>query len=618
MKKSLALVSIFIIIPGLFAAAPGENRYENYIVIKYLINERNFAKAGDYIENHLKNYPDDPFVLTEKAFILYEIKNDRQGAVKLLEKAGETYPEYYYSNYLQAWILFSEYSGNRKNKTLLEKAAACLETSIKDNPGYYNSCFLLGVILSATGNYKESNKYFEISNRLQETPETYYNMSGNYNKMGDSAGEIAAYKKILEFDPGNLYIIDMLSQVYLEKKDYKNALAYLETLFSLNPQDKSISFRYLFALFAVGRNKRFLEISDNIDISSSPLLTYARAFILCTKQRYSEAEKLLLGPNREDIQSRMLLADIYYRKRDYRQAYLILEQIDKKYRDNIYYSLQLEILSGLNLNRKIIALYSRIENNNPVLEKFTLEDYYNIILAFCNLNETQKAYRAALAFRLRLKNDSAELSELIRFFESFLRPAAIAAEEIEFIPNLFIISGLYKNQGKFDQAASLIKKSIEKSEEPFYFVELCDIYQQQGKYKEMEKLLKWSIKKYPDDLLAKNFYAYYLAMQNKELEFALALSAATLEKDGENPAYLDTYGYILLASGRAAESIQYLKKAYDKHPLEPDIMEHLACYYRREKDFDSIIEIYRKAVEYGVDFADRLIKEMRLMKTLKE
>lgn len=618
MKKSLVLIFIFIIIPGLFAAERGENRYENYIVIKYLLNQREFEKAGDYIEDYLKNYPADPFVLTEKAFILYEIKNDRKGAVKLLQQAGETYPEYYYSNYLHAWILFSDYADNRKNKELIEKAVTYLETSITDNPEYYNSCFLLGVILSEIGKYEESNKYFEIANRLKETPEAYYNMSTNYNKLVDTAGAIYAYKKILEFDPDNYSILDMLSQIYLEKKDYKNAMVYLEKLFSLDQQDKNILFKYLFTLFAVGRNSRFLEISDSIDISSSPLLTYARASILCMRQRYAEAEKLLAGANQQDIQSRLLLADIYYREQDYYQAYRILEQIDKKDRDNIYYSLQLEILSGLNLNRKIIALYSQIKNNKPVLGKFTLDDYYNIILAFCNLNESQKAYRAALDFRSKLKNDSAELNELIHFFESFFRSAEIEVEEIEFIPNIFLVIGLYKNQGKFDAAISLTKKLIEKSEEPIYFVELCDIYQQQGKYEEIENLLKWLIEKFPSSYLVKNYYAYYLAMQNKELESALALSAATLEKDGENPAYLDTYGYILLKSGRTAESIKYLKKAYDKHPLEPEIMEHIADYYRREKDFNSIIEIYRRAIEYGVDFADRLVKKLHKIKTLKE
>ena len=106
-------------------------------------------------------------------------------------------------------------------------------------------------------------------------------------------------------------------------------------------------------------------------------------------------------------------------------------------------------------------------------------------------------------------------------------------------------------------------------------------------------------------------------MQNKELESALELSSLTLKEDGESPAYLDTYGFILLKLGRADESIEYLNKAYEKHPLEPEIIEHVVDYYRINKDYGKIIGIYKKAIENGVDFKEELIEKIKEIERLK-
>jgi tetratricopeptide (TPR) repeat protein len=612
MKKSIILVYILFIFSGLFAADPGEGKYEEYIVIKYLINERNFKKAETLIDAYLKKYPDDPFILTEKAYLLADIRNDPKEAVRLLEKSGESYPGYYYANYLHARILFSEYyEGGEKDRESVDKAVEYLKLSTEDNGNFYSSYFLLGVIFSETDQFEESNEYFELANRVRETPEAYFNMSANYHKLDDREGEILAHKKILKFSPDNSHILNILSQLYLKKSDFENAAVYLEKLSLLDPGNKKLSFKYLYTLFAAGENEKFLKISDGIDISDSSLLTYARAFILCTKERYAGAEKLLARMQNKDLKSQLLLADIYNRKQDYYRGYRVLKKIAEKDRDTIYYSLLLQILPGLNMNREITGVYESLKDNEKILKNFTLNECYNIIFAFVNLNETAKSLLSARTF-YRISNEKPdELKEVIQLFEDFANSEDIEVEKISFEPNFFLILNLYKNRGKYDSAISLINRLIKNGEDEAYYIELCEVYLQQEKNEEAEKLLEWLMEKYPSSVLVGNYYAYYLALQNRDLELALKLSAYTLKQDGESPAYLDTYGLILFKSGRTDEAIIYLKKAYKKNPFEPEIIEHVADYYRGKGDFKTIIDIYKKAIANGVDFKEQLIEKIK-------
>jgi tetratricopeptide (TPR) repeat protein len=67
--------------------------------------------------------------------------------------------------------------------------------------------------------------------------------------------------------------------------------------------------------------------------------------------------------------------------------------------------------------------------------------------------------------------------------------------------------------------------------------------------------------------------------------------------------------------GRYQQALGFLEKAYQKDPFEPDIMEHLADYYRLKKDTGKVIEIYRRAIDNDVDFKHRLMEKMKKLIT---
>jgi tetratricopeptide (TPR) repeat protein len=448
-------------------------------------------------------------------------------------------------------------------------------------------------------------------------------MVSNYRNLDDLDGVIKAYKSILAINPFHYRALAELSEIYLQKKDYHTASVYLEQLYRRNPDDKDIAVEYLYVLIAGGEIGKFMEAVKNIDISSMPVLLYTKALLLTQQEKYNEAEQTLKMVKSKNLKTRLLQAEIHLHQHNYYQAYQILKLVKAAKRDFLYYSLKLHTLSLLDMNQRIATLFNQLRENTPILEKLTADDFYTFIFAFANLNDLEKVQEVARTAKNHLQDKSELFTELIGALHGFSPDKEINIEPLQFDLNHFLIATFYKKQQQYKQAISIIKKMIQKhSDKQNAYLELCDIYQEQKQSEKVERLLVKLLKQFPSSLRVKNYYAYFLALENKKLEHALELSAYTLSEDQENPAYNDTYGYILFRLGRLSEAGKYLEKAYQKHPFELEIIDHLADYYRshhnHEKHYQQILDMYKTAINNDVDFKDQLIKKIKELENAKK
>jgi len=76
-------------------------------------------------------------------------------------------------------------------------------------------------------------------------------------------------------------------------------------------------------------------------------------------------------------------------------------------------------------------------------------------------------------------------------------------------------------------------------------------------YKTYEKALKID----PEYCPVLNNYAYYLCLRRRSLAKAEKMSRITVDKEPDNPTYLDTFGWILYLRGKAKEAKPYFKHA---------------------------------------------------------
>lgn len=85
-----------------------------------------------------------------------------------------------------------------------------------------------------------------------------------------------------------------------------------------------------------------------------------------------------------------------------------------------------------------------------------------------------------------------------------------------------------------------------------------------------------ALKLMPGDLETLNNYAYMLAINNLSLGEAERMSRQTIEKQPDNPVYLDTYAWILYLRGETVLAQYYIKKAMEKalDKSDAELQEH--------------------------------------------
>lgn len=105
----------------------------------------------------------------------------------------------------------------------------------------------------------------------------------------------------------------------------------------------------------------------------------------------------------------------------------------------------------------------------------------------------------------------------------------------------------------------------------------------------------------PDNIMALNNYAYYLALGGGDLKKAEEMSLHTVEDQPDNPTYLDTYAWILYLQGRYADALQVqesaLEKAVSQDNLSAEYWDHLGDIQYHCNLQDKAVESWKKALD---------------------
>lgn len=119
----------------------------------------------------------------------------------------------------------------------------------------------------------------------------------------------------------------------------------------------------------------------------------------------------------------------------------------------------------------------------------------------------------------------------------------------------------------------------------------------------------------PDNIMALNNYAYYLALGGGDLEKAEEMSRRTVDAQPDNPTYLDTYAWILYLQGRYADALQVqesaLEKAEEQKGLTDEYWDHLGDIQYHCNLPDKALESWKKALELNPSSADLKAKIKR-------
>lgn len=145
---------------------------------------------------------------------------------------------------------------------------------------------------------------------------------------------------------------------------------------------------------------------------------------------------------------------------------------------------------------------------------------------------------------------------------------------------------------------------------------LGDIYHEIGNKKMSYLNYKKALKIDPSYNPVLNNYAYFLALENKDLKLAYRMSLITVESEPDNPTYLDTFAWILYLMDKPVEAKTHLKHAMLYGGKESAaILDHYAevLYTLKEYDLAFIYWNQAKALDNTLGIEEKIKERKQAM-----
>ncbi len=128
----------------------------------------------------------------------------------------------------------------------------------------------------------------------------------------------------------------------------------------------------------------------------------------------------------------------------------------------------------------------------------------------------------------------------------------------------------------YSEAISLLKKSLKLVPTDTTILNmLAYCYEKADNLNESIKILKKILDIDKDNINANNSLGFLLAKVDKDMNAALLYAKKAFKNNPDNPAYLDTLGFIYFKKQQPDMAKKFLKKALEKAPYSEEIREHL-------------------------------------------
>ena len=114
-----------------------------------------------------------------------------------------------------------------------------------------------------------------------------------------------------------------------------------------------------------------------------------------------------------------------------------------------------------------------------------------------------------------------------------------------------------------------------------------------------------------NDGQALNNYSYTLVERGIKLSSALDMAKQAINLEPENPAYLDTIGWIYYKLNSYEKAIDYIEQSVSRNPENPIVLEHLGDVLMKLERPEDAQVYYKRALEIDTD-------NVRLQEKLKE
>lgn len=551
----------------------------------------------------------------------------------------------------------NDFVGEASNDTLVVKQdmAKNAEYFSQGLEAKYNENFPVAIY-----NFEQALKFYN------DDDASMYELSALYLASGRTAEAMSMIQQAAELQPDNKWYQIRLAQLYMQNGDYQSFMNIYDKLLQAEPDNLDYLEAYIDALLRIGEFDKVIEKLDIVEqqIGKNEMIYLQKIQIYDEQGKKDKAVKELENLVEfmpDNTRYRAMLAEAYRklkRDKDAYQQYLKIKELDPedKY---INISLMDYYQSMGEVDKAFEEFIAAIKNKNLDFEtKSQIYDFwfqnksdkdaaddaevagqafiethpdkslgYYIMGTVCynanNFTEAKEYYQKALELDSKnfvtlyqLSLCEIELHDYQSVIEITDKAVSLYPEQ----PLFYLFQGIgYFNLKDYESCVKVLEKgrklSANKELTANFDTYIGDTYNQlnnkQKAYEAYDRVLKSD----PNNIYVLNNYAYYLSLDNQDLERALQMSAKTIKAEPKNPTYLDTYAWVLYKLERYQEAKKYMDKVfkYDKNPNGVNY-EHLGDILYKLGDTKNAVKNWKKAKKLGdvSEFIDQKIKDEKL------
>lgn len=215
-------------------------------------------------------------------------------------------------------------------------------------------------------------------------------------------------------------------------------------------------------------------------------------------------------------------------------------------------------------------MYSELKEGVNLYNK---KDYQEALVFFLSVSTEDALIKIEISYYIGLIYS--RLSEYEQALE-YLEQVVTASKDIAKVYQCrLILAFIYANTGRTRLAEFELSKLIDAGYESVQvFSSLAYVYYE---HQETEKAIDYyekALKAAPENSTALNGLAYILAETDRDLTRSLFLCKKAVEKQPENPAYLDSMALIYHKMDLPSEAESYITRAKEKLPDNKIILKH--------------------------------------------
>ena len=522
-------------------------------------------------------------------------------------------------------------------------------------PAYYER--------AANGMYATPDEAVELARkafRLDTTNKWYHQFYGQaliYAGRYDEA--LKVYRRLQTENPKDPDNYRILAALYEQKQSPVMALVTLDSAelrFGRIPVLSAMKRRLLVATNQI--DKAVVEARAMVEAApyeAQRHVVLGDLYAIAKKDSLARAEyDRALQIDSTNVQTLMALADFHAGRQDYRALLAVTRQLFQS--DELPLETKIKRFGQFTSDTRFYReYYFQLNDLASILairypeDRRVVELYANHLIASGELEQALTLYKSRLGDRPPVEDFYRTVIDIETYLQHPDSVEKYVGKALELFPDkvdFHISKGHVMNSSKqYGQAVKAYKESLRYADTDslrgVIWGMIGDTWHQQaaagiseqdesrtakegrsGPYrkamKECYKAYERSLAYRPDNPLVLNNYAYFLSLEERDLERALSMSSRVVALTDNNPTYLDTHAWVLFKLGRTDEAKKVLQKAVALDGQKsPELMVHYGDILH-ELGEQFMAEIYwRKGLEKGYD-ADQITRRMEQGKAEKE